>query len=244
MCAARSKHGKLALMMAVVSCLPFRLAALGLMFSLVIMGSVLAGQANQAEGFAQLFVDAINSKSPDRRLALLHPRSKACINAQTQAYFDYIFSRQAKHVIPAAKYKSFVGGLSGEAVVAADGRSDYPLRPTHQLQIDFATGSNSSTSIVVLLVQDGASWYEVLPCPRPDAIASVRAAEANRADHEQRVKSLVAKLADPLRSEIVALARKGQRIDAIRKYRDISGEDLSTAKSVVDTLAPLEPSAK
>lgn len=239
-CAAPRKHAKISSMMTIKTVL-----SLGLFLLLPAMASAAqAGNLNSAGGLAQSFVEAINSKNQERRLALLHSRSKACINVQSQPYYDWIFSRQAKHVIPDAKYRSLVEPLVGAQVLAADGKSDYPIRPTHQLQIDFDTGPNNSTSIVLLIVRDGASWYEVLPCPRPETIASVRTAEMSRAEHDARVKVLIGKLADPLRGEIIALARKGQRIDAIKKYREASGEGLSIAKSVVDTLVPIGPSAK
>ena len=233
------KHVNISVMMSIKTQL-----SLGLILLLPALTFAQAGNPNSPEGLAKSFVEAINGKNQERRLALLHPRSKACIDGRSQPCYDWIFSRQAKHVIPAAKYKLLVEPLVGAQMLAADGKSDYPVRPTHQLQIDFDTGPNSSTSIVLLIVRDGTSWYEVLPCPRPETIASVRTAEASRAEQEQRVKSLISKLADPLRGEIIALARQGQRIDAIRKYRDASGEDLSTAKSVVDTLVPIDPSAK
>jgi ribosomal protein L7/L12 len=66
----------------------------------------------------------------------------------------------------------------------------------------------------------------------------MQAAKEQRAKQEQRAQSLVAQLADPLRAEIVALAKQGQRIDAIKRYAAASGEDLSTAKQVIDLLVP------
>lgn len=213
---------------------------LGLALLSPLWSSAQVTEPDRPEAFAKEFVDAVNSKNTERRLALLHPKSRACINAQTQAYYDWMFSRQSKHVIPAA-YKITTNPVPSDTPLMSDGRSDYPLRPTQQLQIDFETGPYRSTSIVLLIARDGASWREVLPCPRPDAIAGIRAVEAERAQQERRIQSLIAKLADPLRSEIIALARKGQRIDAIKKYRDATGEDLSTAKSVVDLLVPREP---
>ncbi len=193
---------------------------------------------NQPEALAKLFVDAVNSKSAASRLALLHPKSRACINAQTQPYYDWIFSRQLKHVIPAAKYKVTAEPLAGKQLLPSDGKSDYPLRPSHQLQIDFDTGPYSATSIILLIVRDGARWYEVLPCPRPDAVAAIGVIEAKRAEQKRKVESLVAGLVDPLRAEITALARQGRRIDAIKRYQDASGQDLTTAKDVVDLLVP------
>lgn len=214
------------------------LVTLGLALWLPLICHAQGGSSNQPEAFAKLFVDATNSKSAERRLALFHPKSKACITAQTQPYYDWIVSRQLKHVIPAAKYKVEATPLSGKQPLPSDGKSEYPLRPSHQLQIDFDTGPYSSTSIVLFIVRDGARWYEVLPCPSPDAIAGIRAIEAKRAEQERKVESLIARLADPLRAEIISLARQGRRIDAIKKYRDATGEDLTTAKDVVDSLVP------
>jgi len=45
----------------------------------------------------------------------------------------------------------------------------------------------------------------------------IQAIEAKSAAQERKVESLVAGLADPLRAEIIALARQGRRIDAIKK---------------------------
>lgn len=216
---------------------------MGIALSFPLWNGAQAADAGQPEGFAKEFVDTINSKNTGRRLALLHPGSRACINARTQPYYDWIFTRQSRHVIPAA-YKVTTSPVPGDAPLMSDGRSDYPLRPTQQLQIDFETGPYRSTSIVLLIARDGAAWREVLPCPRPEAVAHIKEAEARRVDHDHRVRSLVAGLADPLRAEVIALAREGRRIDAIKKYREASGEDLSTAKSVVDLLVPGEPRAE
>ena len=74
--------------------LRINLTTLGFALSLPLICHAQASSPDQPEAFARLFVNAINSKSPERRLALLHPKSKACVNAQTQPYYDWIFSRQ------------------------------------------------------------------------------------------------------------------------------------------------------
>jgi hypothetical protein len=213
------------------------LTILGLTLWILFSCHAQLGDSGSPESFAKSFVDAINSKSTERRLELLHPKSKACINAETRPYFDWILVRQSRHVISAA-YQVAIQPLSSQRKVSPDGRSAYPVRPTHQLQIDFDTGPNKNTSLVLFTVREGQRWYEVLPCPSSEAVTSARAAEASRAIQERRVRSLVEKLGEPLRSEIMLLAEKGQRIDAIKKYRDATGEDLTTAKDVVDLLVP------
>jgi len=115
---------------------------------------------------------------------------------------------------------------------------DYPVRPSHQVQIDFDTGPSSSTTVVLLVVYDAGSWREVLPCPRPDTIAKMRAAKEESAKQDERAQQLAAKLSDPLRVELMDLLRKGRRVDAMKRYAAASGEDLAMAKRVVELLAP------
>ena len=66
--------------------LRFNLTTLGLALSLPLICHAQVGSPDQPEAFARLFVDAINSKSAERRLALLHPKSKGCINVKTQPF--------------------------------------------------------------------------------------------------------------------------------------------------------------
>jgi len=209
---------------------------LALILSLSLASHAQGVSSNGPETFAKLFVDAINSKSLVQRQALLHPKSRACINTQTQPYYDWIFSRQLKRTIPVGVYRVKVEALSGKPLPSPDGRSDYPLQPSHQLEIDFDTAPRSSTSIILLIVRDGEGWHEVLPCPRPEAIAEIQSMAKKRAEQDRNVQTLVAGLADPLRSELKALVEQGRRLDAIKKYAEKTGADLATAKAVVDAL--------
>ena len=52
----------------------------------------------------------------------------------------------------------------------------------------------------------------------------------------KRAKDLAAALQEPLRGEISALVKAGEKIDAIKHYQAASGEDLTIAKSVVEVL--------
>lgn len=200
-----------------------------------------AAGLGSAEGFAKLFVDAVSSRSTERRLELLHPKSRACINSQTEMYYSWIFSRQMRYVIPDARYKVSVELLPEGRSWTTDGKSNYPVRPSHQLQIDIDAGPNNSSSLVFLVVRDGSRWLEVLPCPRLDAVADARRSTAEFDRQEQRARKLAAELANPLRAEVIALARAGRRVDAIRKYAAASGEELVIARRVVDLLMAGNP---
>jgi hypothetical protein len=195
------------------------------------------GAAGQPETLAKDFVKAINDKSVDGRMKILHPKTAACINPQTQPFFDWIFSRQFKHVIPAS-YKTKMQLSTGNAFSPAEAKFDYPVRPTHILQIDYSSRPFSSTSIVLSIVEDGGRWYEVLPCPQPEAVSMAKANAAKSKELEVRTKRLAAELQDPLRAEIISLARDGRRIDAVKKYAAASGEELAVADAVVELLVP------
>src|SRR5262245_25454437 len=111
------------------------------------------GTSDQAEALAKDFVKAINDKSVGERKKILHPKTISCINPQTQPYFDWIFSRQFKHVIP-ANFSSKTRPSTGIAFAVPEAKADYPISPTHILQIDYSTKPFSSTSIMLSIVKD------------------------------------------------------------------------------------------
>lgn len=46
---------------------------------------------------------------------------------------------------------------------------EYPFRPTHQIELSYATGANSSISIVRYSRHDSGRRFYIVPCPTPDA---------------------------------------------------------------------------
>ncbi len=202
-----------------------------------------ASDVVSGEAFAQAFVAALNSHDAGRQAQIAHPLSRACMTPQAQPYFDWIFSRRSRYSIPGG-YKSSVMPFPGNATLSPDGRSDYPIRPTHQLQIDFERGPYDSASIVVMLASDNGRWYEVLPCPRPETVVSAKASNAHRAEQENRARDVAAKLSAQSRKEALVLAREGRRVDAIKHIAATTGEDLAVAKRVLELLMESEPALK
>jgi hypothetical protein len=208
-----------------------------------ILGSALlicahaCAQANgpdRPEALAQAFVDAVNAHSMERRVDLVHPKSRACMSPETDDYFSWIFSRQLKYVIPGGKYSASVQVLSG---LSKAGIGGYPVPPTHQLQINFSTGDNRSTSVVLLIVKDGPRWYEVLACPGPEAVAGARRSTIESQRQENQAQKIAAQPDSPWRADILALIKAGRRVDAIQRVAAATGEELAIARLVVDLLA-------
>jgi hypothetical protein len=173
------------------------------------------------EIFVPRFIDAMLSQDLERRLAILHSRSRACVNPQTQPYFDWIFSRQARLVRTGARKVTTRVIAPGAAILPTDGHSDYPTRPTHEIQIDFISGPSSSYTVLLFVASEGAQWREVLPCPRGDV----------------KVRTLLSSMPHELRAELSMLLKSGRKVDAITRYALATGEDIATSKSVVEALA-------
>lgn len=215
----------------------------GLLVQTAILGALWVPEfANAAEPEAYLeslasrFVAALRSKDISRRLAILHSRSRACISPETQPYFDWIFSRQLRLVVP-AEYKVLVTSIGPTpSTIPTDGQSDFPIRPTHRIQIDFAANPSHSTSVIIFAAQEGSQWREVLPCPLADVQARARARQTEERGRQERSQSLVAEMPSALRTEITQLLRQGKKIDAIARYAAATGLDLGTAKDVIERL--------
>jgi len=182
------------------------------------------------EMLGRLFVEAVQSGSAQRRLELLHPATRACINQQTEEYFSWIFSRQMKYIIPDVKFT-----VSSQTLAETwqPGSLDYPVRPTHQVQIDFEGRPGSGTTVVLLAAAEAGRWYEVLPCPSRQALALERKAAAERTAQEDRAQRAVADLPAGQRSEVVTLLKAGRRVEASQKLA-AAGHELSEARRMVD----------
>jgi hypothetical protein len=201
-------------------------------------GSALPQETDRA--FVASVVEALNSKSLERRRALLHPKSLPCAGTEADSFYSWMLARQFKDTVP-ANYKWKLTPIpSTEPLMFAD-HFDYPIRPTHTLQLDFSPAPFHIKTMLLQVVHEGNRWYEMMPCPKPETIAAARAARKAEAERTQRVQALAAAIAPELKAQVLALLKAGRRIEAINHYKAASGEDLTTSTDVVELLAPLSP---
>src|SRR5207244_11245689 len=123
-----------------------------------------------------------------------------------------------------------------EQPLVAEG-CDYPILPTHVLQIDMRPKPFTFRAMLVRLARDGDRWAEVVPCAKSETQVKIRARLAARAQQAERVKALVAAMPPELRDTVLAQIKAGHTVEAARTYARTSGEDLTTATDVVDLLA-------
>jgi hypothetical protein len=217
---------------------PRRGLVLAGILALASVGVARAQETEAERAFVRDFVAALNSQSLERRLVLVHPGARTCTAGEVGEWWREAVVRQARDQVPEV-VRTSIAEL-GRALPFAD-RFDYPVAPTHQLQLDYALPGNRSRTIVVLLARDGARWTEVVPCARADTVAAIAAKRAERAKEAERIKALAARTSPELRTSVVKLYRAGRRVDAFQAYIQASGEDLATAKAVVELLAEGSP---
>lgn len=189
------------------------------------------------KNYVERYVQVLNSKDEHQLKALMHPSYLKCINGANKYYFEDVFQRSLKYNIP-EEYKVSVAPLKEEEVseeIAGAQQSglSYPVKPTHQLQIDFNKSKYSSVTIVIKLVQEEDSFYEVLGCPSAEAVTKFREVKLKKDAEQLRAKELFRELKDPLFSELTSLLNEGREIDAWKKYSEMTGEPLAVAKKVL-----------
>lgn len=90
--------------------------------------------------------------------------------------------------------------------------------------------------MVEYLAQSNGSWFEVLHCPDEKGMAAFREQQKEGAEQRRKVAQLLAQLKDPLRSELRELLSQQRKIDAVKKYREATNADLTTAVLVMNAL--------
>lgn len=192
------------------------------------------------EVLAKRLVRVIGNKDSSGRLALIHPLTRACMSSRNHAYFDWVFKKQASLAI-SSDYKVTVTSTGTlPTVIPADGHSDYPVRPTHQLQIDFVRNQYDSTSIILYASLEAGQWREVLPCPRDDVVRRAQERSVEERGRQETATKLTGELPGALRAELDSLLAQGRKVEAIRRYAAATGSDISVSKDVIEHLLSRE----
>lgn len=187
--------------------------------------------------FAPHLVAAINGKKLEPRKALLHPKTLACITPLARPLIDDSLADQFRYNIP-ADYRSRVDALPSDRPLAVSDGVVLPVRPTHQILLDWQTGQATNVTFVVQVAYADGGWREVWPCISDDKVPAMRAANEARRQQRLRAQTLATSLPQGLRKELLELIAEGRKIDAIKRYQDATKEDLPTSRAVVELITP------
>lgn len=183
------------------------------------------------------YVAAVRAKDAAQVMALFHPKMRACVNDSTREYFDYL-ANQNLHLAPPGDYKTTITALSasGPPAILPASMFQYPVQPTHQLQLDWNNSGTSSVTVMRNIVAQNGRWFMVEACPTAAGMKFFHDNMARRHQQQQHVQDLAAKLKNPLRAQLKTLLKQGRKIDAVHKYQAATGSDLTTAVQVTDIL--------
>lgn len=217
-----------------------RRIATGVLVALLLALPGAAARAqSDADAFVKTLVDAINSKESAQRRALLHTDSLNCATPGKDVLLDEQFARQARFPIPGTVAWRLTAAPPGRPMFGD--RFDYPVRPTHLMQLDVKGDNNETMYVVLQLARQKGVWREVVGCPKPETVAAAQRVALGRAEGQDKVNLLVKTLAPQLKADMVALLKSGRKDDAIRSYRDASGQDPAIAKAVIEALEKEAP---
>jgi hypothetical protein len=191
--------------------------------------------------FVERFVAAITSGTAESMRALYHPASLACVNPGNRDFFDFLIAKDLSYAAEVrGGYSVSRFGTVDATDVTASGTPDLfpdPVKPTHQFQIDTSgDGGNRSLSLLRAAAQQDGTWFIVVGCPTEKGLAFFRERQAEAARQRQQVAQLIAKLHEPLLSEIRTLLAQNRRVEAINQYQNAANVDLTTAVQVIDAL--------
>ena len=192
--------------------------------------------------FVKSYVSAMQTKDRVAALKLLHPTLRACVTNRTRPFFDYLVTQQMTGFPSGAYAKLTIGPVKPKSEPSlwnfVPAKSfPYPVRPTHDITIEFGNGSVTYFSDLLEVAPSGDSWYWVTACPNADGVRFFAMMQAKAAAQKAKAKKLAAKVHEPLLSEMKRLIAANDTFGAAQAYQKATGSDFSTAMSVVDALA-------
>jgi hypothetical protein len=196
------------------------------------------GDADQQQ-FVRRYMAAVAAHDLAALVQLTHPGSRACMDETTREFFDVLLAREANHALTPSGFTivSIAPAPAGAPPGTPPGLVRYPVLPTHEFQVEFATGPTSSTTLVRQIAPLDGAWYSVLACPTAEGLVRFRERGVQAREQRVRAEALAGEMTAPLTAELRALLQAGRRVEAVRRYREASGTDLTTAVGVIDVLS-------
>jgi hypothetical protein len=182
------------------------------------------------KAFAAQYVAAINAKDSAKLWSYLTPESRACVTTENKDVYATLFAVQMEETIPRDYLLNLTPVNQNNAKAMAD-RQYFPVKPEHQLQIDYQLG-NDSYGIVLFLVRENGHWLAAQPCATDKFIAEFR----TDAPEREKFKQTAAQIKDPLRGQLLALIAQHDTAAANSRYKEATGSDYHTAVLVIYAL--------
>ncbi len=191
------------------------------------------GTPEQQE-LARKMVDAMYAKDYAALKQLVAPSTMKCIG-QNQNYLDDRIRKQFE--LPISKnYHLTVIKLPPDLMQATK-YATYPLPATHLLGMEFTSQDGSTVTVNEMIGQENGRWYETQPCPTQLGMQQFAQKKQMRARYRQRAKAEMARMTEPLKSQVLAYIAKRDNAAALTLCMRSLHVDMGTASGIVAILA-------
>jgi hypothetical protein len=191
------------------------------------------GTPEQRE-LARKMVDAMYARDYAAIKQLVAPSTMKCIG-QNQNYLEDRIRKQFE--LPISKnYHLTVTKLPAD-LMRATKYATYPTPATYLLGVVFTSQDGSTVTVNQMIGEENGRWYETQPCPTELGMQQFAQKQQMRARDRQRAKAEMARVTEPLKSQLLAYIAKRDNADAMTLCMRSLHVDMRTAHGIVAILA-------
>ena len=188
----------------------------------------------QQRELARKVVYAMYAKDFAALKQLIAPSTMKCIG-QNQNFLDERIRKQFE--LPISKnYHLTVSQLPAN-VMMPNKYNTYPMPPTHVMGMEFVSQDGSTVTVNEMIGEENGHWYEAQPCPTELGMQRFAKLQQRRAAGRERAKAAMARVQEPLKSQLLALIAKRDNADAWKLCMNSLHVDFQTAHEIVTMLA-------
>lgn len=189
----------------------------------------------QQREFARKLVNAVYARDLAAMKQLIAPSALKCIGKDKEQFLDERIKRQFD--LPINKnYRLTVSKLPPN-VMNPTKYATYPMPPTHLMGMEFPTQDGGTVTVNQTIGQENGQWYQAQPCPTELGMQRFAKLQQMRAAGRERAKAAMARVQEPLKSQLLALIAKRDDADAWKLCMKSLHVDFQTARGIVARLA-------
>jgi len=186
------------------------------------------------QAFARKVADAMTNKDYAALKDLVAPSTLKCIGKNEDFLQDRI--RKQLELPMSRKYQLSLSKLPPNLMMA-NKYSTYPMPPTYLMTMQFDTPDGNNATVNLPIGQEDGKWYQVQPCPTQLGLDRFAKLQHMRATQLEHAKMALAKIKDPIKSQLLTLVGKHDNADAWKLCMSSLHYDFPTCHAVVALLA-------
>ena len=188
----------------------------------------------EQQQLARKIVDAMFLKDLAAMKQLIAPSVLKCIGKNQDFLNDRI---KKQFALPISRNYHLTITKLPPNVLNPSNYATYPLPPTHLMGIEFSTPDGGKATVNETIGLEDGKWYESQPCPTELGMQRFAKILHMRALAHERAKAAMAKVKDPLKSQLLAYVGKHDNVSAWKLCMSSLKMDFPTCRGIVAILA-------